>query len=340
MVCTAPGLQPLWSGSWPQAAPRSSPPRCVLWPPRADGRLARPLEPGVCCQGPPLTFTTTAYSSARSGLLCAPAACGWNPGRPGDAAGPPPQPGVGSWRKRDMSFPSASDTGEVPRQADSRADGPSLFGCGHLCSQPPVPPFLSKELQWHRCQRSRDIAFFCLTLMILVPSELPWALEKPLPLWASVSRLWGKQLCTQHSSVRSTALRRPRLGLCPRVCVGLCSSPVGLCCCWHCQASPLGIVGPPEISGWDWQHCPLANAGGTDPGVVAASRDDAAWPPERASSRLRPGAHPPFPFPSLPSPLLPLSTSVSSSLLPPSNPFSLPLLLSHSFPPLTPAPLV
>lgn len=42
---------------------------CAMAPGRADRRLAWPLGPGLCRQGPPLTFTTMAHSSSRSGGL-------------------------------------------------------------------------------------------------------------------------------------------------------------------------------------------------------------------------------------------------------------------------------
>lgn len=65
----------------------------------------------------------------------------------------------------------------------------------------------SKEFQWHHGQRSGDIAFFCLTLMILVPSELPWGLgETPSPLGLSFPPVGETALDTaQHGATLAGA---------------------------------------------------------------------------------------------------------------------------------------
>lgn len=73
-----------------------------------------------------------------------------NPWKPRDSAGASPHQGRKRDRGRTMSFVSASDTGDVTRQAGSRTDGLVPFGCGRLgahSSRRPQPTFFVKESQ-------------------------------------------------------------------------------------------------------------------------------------------------------------------------------------------------
>ena len=166
--------------------------QCVLWLLGGD-RCATGLEPGGCCQGPPVTCTVP---STRSGapFSVLPQLMHGTHGSPRYSTGlPPSQAWASGGRGTVLSLSAPAmplETGQVMGQADSGTGGPLCVPVATLVPAAlggqAAHPFHGEELEQCHCQSNRKVRFFCLPPAILRPSELsPGASEKALP-WVSV----------------------------------------------------------------------------------------------------------------------------------------------------------